>query len=112
MVHTIGRGWLGSLRRRVQYEIKTHARDNRAIRRARYLWLQGVLRAVVAGRQLTWFLATYLLLDIAFVAIEAIGTPYFHRHLPGWTGADVKGLLKDVGELSRALLNFAKRALP
>src|ERR1700681_4798338 len=97
MADDIGRGWLGSLRRRVQYEIKVHARDNRAMRRARYSWPQRALRAVVVGRTLGWYLTIYLLIDYAFVAFEVVGNFYFQRYLPGWTDADLKGQLKDVG---------------
>jgi hypothetical protein len=96
MVDAIGKGWLGSLRQRVQHEIKVHARENRAMRRSRYSWRQRVLRTVVVGRSLGEFLGTYLFLDIAFVVIEAICNSYFQRYLPGWTAADLKGLLKDI----------------
>jgi hypothetical protein len=70
---------------------------NQAMRRVRYSLLQRMLRAAVAGRTLLGFLTAYLLLDIAFVLIEAIGAARFPTYLPGWTGADLKPFLKDIG---------------
>lgn len=96
MAETIGRGCLGSVQRRVQHEITAHARENRAMRRSRYPWLQRALRAIVVGRSLAQFLAPYALLDAAFVVVEALCNAHFQRYLPGWTSAELKGLLKDV----------------
>src|SRR5258708_127710 len=71
MVGMFGRGWLGSIERRVRHEIKVHARENAAIRRARYSWLQQMLRMAVARRTLTWFLTAYLFVAVAAVVAEA-----------------------------------------
>lgn len=88
MVDTFGRGWLGSVRRRVRHEIKVHARENSAMRGARYSWLQRMLRTAVLGRTLTWFVTAYLVLDVASVIIEAVYSSYFQRYLPGWTAPE------------------------
>src|SRR5258708_21866752 len=95
MVGMCGRGWLGSIERRVRHEIKVHARENAAIRRARYSWLQQMLRMAVARRTLTWFLTAYLFVDVAAVVAEAFFYSSIHRGLPGWTAPELKGLLKD-----------------
>lgn len=92
----IGKGWLGSLRRRVLREIKTHVRENHAIRRARYSFLQRALRAVIVDRSLLAFVAAYLFLDIVLVGAEAIFSSHFPRCLPGWTGPELKSALKDI----------------
>src|SRR5258708_12210685 len=95
MVGMCGRGWLGSIERRVRHEIKVHARENAAIRRARYSGLQQLLRMAIAGRTLTWFLTAYLFVDVAAVVAEAFFYSSIHRGLPGWTAPELKGLLKD-----------------
>ena len=89
-------GWLGSVRRRVQREIRTHVRENAAIRGSRYSFLQRALRATIAGRSLPSFLAAYLIVDILLVAAEAAANSRFPSYLPGWTSPEMKGLLKDI----------------
>jgi hypothetical protein len=71
-------------------------RENRAIRRARYSFLQRVLRAAIVERSLLSFLAAYLLLDIALVGAEAISTLYFSQYLPDWSTPELKSMLKDI----------------
>jgi hypothetical protein len=90
-------GWFGSLRRRVRHEIKTHARENAAIRHSRYSYLQRVLRWAIGGRSLQSFLATYLVIDALFVAAEVTVNTHFPSCLPGWTSPELKSILKDIG---------------
>ena len=87
---------MGSLRRRVRREIRTHVRENTAIRHSRYSVLQRGLRLTIAGRSLQSFLATYLVIDSLFVATEVAANSHFASYLPGWTSPELKSLLKDI----------------
>lgn len=89
-------GLRGSLRRRVGREIRTHLRENRAIRRARYSFSQRAVRVLIAGRSLPTFLAAYLLLDLVLVGAEVVFNLRFPHALPGWTTPEIKSLLKDI----------------
>ncbi len=84
------------MRRLVRREIKSHLRENSAIRRARYSILQRVARFLIVGRALTTFLAAYFLLDLMFVGAEVLFNLRFIDALPGWTTPEIKSLLKDV----------------
>jgi hypothetical protein len=95
MSDTLGRGWLGSLRRRVAYEIKLHKRSNPVMRRARYSIASRILRAFLVDHSFLWFLTVYLAVDIAAAFVECIVPSFAPQLLPGWTGSEMKGLLKD-----------------
>jgi hypothetical protein len=92
----LSQGLRGSLWRRVRREIKAHLRENRAIRRARYSFLQRAVRVLIGGRSLPAFLAAYLLLDLALVGAEVVFNLHFSHTLPDWTTPEIKSLLKDV----------------
>jgi pimeloyl-ACP methyl ester carboxylesterase len=62
-----GRGWSGSLRRRVAHEIRLHRTENRAMRRTRYSLAERSVRAVLAGHSFGWFVGTYVALALAVV---------------------------------------------
>ncbi len=92
MVDTLGKGFLGSLRRRVIHEVRLHQHDNVIVQRARYPFATRWLRAVLADRAFHSFLFAYLAIDLALTVAEVF---FPETRLPPWTGDAMKGLLKD-----------------
>ena len=76
MADTLGRGLVGSLRKRVAHEIKLHRRENRAMRRARYSLLPRAVRGFLAGRPLEWFVGAYIALGLVVVLVGSVFSQY------------------------------------
>ena len=91
-----GRGWSGSLRRRVAHEIRLHRAENRAMRRTRYSLVERGVRAVLAGHSFGWFVGTYVAVALAIFLAGALFTLYAPWVLPNATDrSGIDGFLKD-----------------
>jgi hypothetical protein len=82
-------GWTGSLRRWAAREVKRHTKSNLTLRATRYSPSLHCLRGFMAYRPFTWFVAVYLIIDLAFVLLEVLSTssllPGFHQ---SWASSD------------------------
>jgi hypothetical protein len=77
-----GRGWSGSLRRRVAHEIRLHRAENRGMRRTRYSPVERGVRAVLAGNSFGWFVGTYVAFALVVLLAGALFSLYAPRLLP------------------------------
>lgn len=90
-------GVLGSLRKRVAWELKEHRRTNTALKSARAPFRMRVLQAFLGKRGLLGFLALYALFLIFLIVIELVIAYLCPSLIPGWTNAQNIGPhLKDV----------------
>jgi hypothetical protein len=88
----LGRGSLGSLRRRVEHEIWRHKRDNPIMRRTRYPLAAQLLRLFLTNHSFSRFVAVYTTVAVSLAVAEALIPQTL---LPGWTEDSIKGFLKD-----------------
>jgi hypothetical protein len=96
MTEPLGRGLWGSLNARVDHDIQELARENLALRRARYSWGRRVLRATVVGRSVAQFLLLYTaVLVVALIAEWVVGR-YRSCWLPRYSEAFDSGFVKDL----------------
>lgn len=93
----IGRGLLGSLRAQVRHDIGKLARENPALRQARYPLPRRLLGRLVADRSIWQFLSLYAFVLALALALEWLGNRYFPGRLPGYFGQAPRDFLKDVG---------------
>ena len=90
-----GRGWFGSIRKRVAAEVGEHMALNLTVRRLRHSSWQRALRAVI-GHSFWTFLFIYLSLDIAIQMTSIALTIWWPGAPPLWiTPSTTKDLLKD-----------------
>ena len=97
MADSLGRGLLDSLKGGAKAEVRRLFRQNRVLRRARYPLPQRAVRAALVGRPLVALLLTYGLIDVLAVAMEWIITARWPHALPGWTRADYRDFLTNIG---------------
>lgn len=97
MTDPIGRGMLGSIRRRANYEVRQLARANRQAQLARYGVARRCLRFCIGERKIFWFLSFYLLVCVVACLCEGYVTATHPAWLPGWVDDGVPGRLKDFG---------------
>src|SRR5579862_5257517 len=96
MSDRLGRGLFGSLKSRVDRDIRTLSRENAVLRRARYSIGRRALRGMVVDRSFGQFLSFYLaLLAFSFVAEWAVHR-YFCTALPAYPEQFEAGFLKDL----------------
>jgi hypothetical protein len=98
MADKLGRGLLGSLRRRVAYETRLHRVENPAMRRARYPLPERVIRRVLSGNTFARFVGVYAGFALAITVVGVVASIYLPRVLPTWKPDDIKdinGFLKD-----------------
>ena len=92
-------GWTGSVNRWVRREVREQLRDNPAARRARYNLGHRTFRRFFSIGTFGRFVGIYLLIDLLFVAAEALSTSLVLSGLPSWTASgsppaiDIKALL-------------------
>src|SRR6266540_2589879 len=80
-------GWFGSLNRSVRRDVREHLRTNSAARRTRYSLAHRLLRRFLSLRTFGHFIWAYLLMDLTFVATEALSAWVVPTWLPAWTAA-------------------------
>ena len=97
MADSLGQGLLDSLKGRAKAELRRLFRQNPVMRRARYPLPQRVVRAALVGRPFVAFLLAYGLLDVLAVAAEWAITARWPHWLPGWTRANYRDFLTNVG---------------
>jgi hypothetical protein len=98
MADKLGRGPLGSLRRRVTYETRLHRTENQAMRRARYSLPQRAIRRVLSGNSFARFLGFYAALALVVSTLCMVTSIYVPHLLPTWKPEEVKDInafLKD-----------------
>jgi hypothetical protein len=98
MADKLGRGLLGSLRRRVAYETRLHRVENSAMRRARYSLPQRVVRKVLSGNGFAWFVGVYVAYTLLVAVLGVAATSYVPHLLPTWKPDEIKeinGFIKD-----------------
>lgn len=91
----IGRGWFGSLRKRVDADLREHNATNLRLRRMGYPWLLRCVRVVLVDRPISSFLALYTLLNAAIALAEVAVLAYAPSVGYFWSNEGMKGLLKD-----------------
>jgi hypothetical protein len=97
MTEPLGRGLCGSLNARVDHEILELARENLALRRARYSLGRRLLRTAVVGRSVAQYLFIYsAVLVVVLLGEWAVGR-YLPCRLPNYSDAFDPGFLKDLG---------------
>lgn len=96
MGSSLGRGLVGSLRRRARGEIGTLRRANIHLRRARYPWLTRLFRLWATDRPMLHMVGTYVALDLLLVAAQVGLHAMCPQLIPDWTGGWVRDLLKDI----------------
>ncbi|MDZ4370884.1 MAG: hypothetical protein U1C74_05615 [Phenylobacterium sp.] len=96
MGSSVGRGILGSLRRRAQREIDALRRANVHLRRARYPWLTRLFRLWATDRPMLHMVGTYVALDLLAVAAQVGLHAICPRLIPDWTADWVRDLMKDI----------------
>jgi hypothetical protein len=94
-------GWTGSLNRWVRREVREHMRSNPAAVRVRYSLGVRALRQFFRIGTFGRLLGLYFLIDLLFVAAEAVGASAVPNWLPSWTasispGPDIKALVLNV----------------
>ncbi len=95
---SLGRGLLGSLRRRVAYETRLHRAENPAMRRARYSLPHRLLRRALSGNTFAWFLGVYLAYTLVVAIVGVAAATYVPHRLPTWKSDEIKeinGFVKD-----------------
>ena len=97
MGRSLGMGLFGSLKRRVDYEVKELARDNPTLRRSKYAFSRRLLRAVIVDRSMGHLLGFYVGVLLLMVLGEWAINRYSPSSLPGYYGDGPRGFLKDVG---------------
>ena len=95
MATELGKGYFGSLRKRVAHEIKLHRKANRAMRRARYSLFERITRRILAGHSFSWFVGAYLVLALTVVLSTSALMLFGPWLLSGWSKGDLSGFLKD-----------------
>ncbi len=89
-------GVLGSLRKRVAWEVKEHRRTNIALKTARAPSRMRILQVLLSNRGFFELLGLYVLLLILLIVIEIIVACAFPSFIPSWTNAtNIGSLLKD-----------------
>jgi hypothetical protein len=96
MKSPIGRGPLGSIRRRANFETRELSRTNRAARRARYSPLRRILRGCIDERSIIGFLVVYALLWAAVSGLVIFVGNRWPGIVPIWQSATLAGRLKDI----------------
>jgi hypothetical protein len=91
MAEKLGRGLVGSLRRRVAHEIHLHFKENEVLRNSQYSLFSRVLRGLLGDRRFIDFLTLYLAFVLVFAFLEAILPTAW---LLGWPN-EIKAFLKD-----------------
>jgi hypothetical protein len=92
-------GWTGSVNRWVRGEVREQLRDNPAARRVRYNLGHHALRRFLRIGTFGRFVGLYLLINLLFVAAEALSASLVLSWLPSWTASgsppaiDIKALL-------------------
>lgn len=97
MSEPLGRGLCGSLNARVDHEIRELARDNLALRRARYSLGRRLLRTTVVGRSVAQFLLLYSAVLVVALFGEWAVSRYLPCRLPKYSDTFEPGFLKDLG---------------
>jgi hypothetical protein len=95
MTENIGRGFFGSLRAHVRFEVNDLARRNKTLRQVRSGLLRRSLIAVVRGIRLYELIALYVSVDVICAAAEWWVTTKLPRLLPDWGTFDLHQFLKD-----------------
>jgi hypothetical protein len=96
MTESLGRGLCGSLNARVDRDIRDVARENIALRRARYSLGRRALRAAVVGRSVGQFLLLYaFVVLVALLAEWGVGR-YLYCSLPNYSESFDSGFVKDL----------------
>src|SRR5260370_38480059 len=95
-------GWSGRLNRWVRREVREQLRDNLVARRARYGLVHRAFRHFFSIRTFGKFVGLYLIVDLAFLAVETLTVRYAPGWLPLWTASgsapnpDIKSLVLNV----------------
>jgi hypothetical protein len=94
--------WTGSLNKWVRREIRQQLRDNLVARRARYGLVHRAFRRFFSIGTFGRFVSLYLIVDLAFLAVETLTVRYAPGWLPLWTASgsapnpDIKSLVLNV----------------
>lgn len=96
MAQSIGRGLFGSLRARVNHELRNLFRENSTLREARYSLPRRMLGYLLVNRSIGQFLTVYALLLLAALVVEWAANRYVPEWLPGYYGTGERDFLKDV----------------
>jgi hypothetical protein len=92
----VGVGLFGSLKGRIDREMRDHARGNAAMQRTRHSWLRRRLRRLITGKSFLWFVGSYFALDLVVAIAEAITQAGFPHLLPGWTSSESEIALREI----------------
>jgi hypothetical protein len=98
MAEKLGRGLLGSLRRRVAYETRLHKAENPAMRRARYSLAQRGLRRFLSGKSFGRFIGWYVVIALVAAVLGVVASVYIPKAPPVWKPEEIKdisGFIKD-----------------
>jgi hypothetical protein len=96
MTERVGRGLFGSLRGRVQAEVRELGRQNKTLRRARSGLARRTFLALITGVSLSRILLLYLVLSALGLAFEWLITAKWPCLLPGWDSTNLSPFVKEV----------------
>lgn len=95
-------GWTGSINRWVRREVREQLRGNPVARRVRYGIAHRALRLFFGFGTFRRFIGLYLIVNVTFVAAEALSAFFVPHWLPSWSASgqppatDIKALILNV----------------
>ena len=96
MGQPLGKGFLGSLRARVNHELRELAQENPTLRRSRYSLPRRLLRYTIANRSIGQILGLYFILLLGVLLCEWAASRFGPFLLPAYQGAAPRQFLTDV----------------
>lgn len=96
MTETLGRGPCGSLKARVDSEIRELNKGNPTLRRTRYSLARRLLRSAIINRSVGQLVGLYLIVLIAVLLAEWAVNKHGGTWVPEYTGREPRDFVKDV----------------
>jgi len=96
MSQLLGSGPFGSLKARVNREIRELSRANPILRKSRYSTPRRLLRASIVNRSMGQLLGLYVIVLLAAVISEWLANRYVPSLLPGYYGDTPRNFVKDI----------------
>ena len=81
-------GLVGSIRKLARREVRALLRNNPAAKRVRYSFLHRVIRRFFSIRSFASFVCVYVLIDLVFLAAEALFEAFIPSFLSPWTALE------------------------
>lgn len=97
MGQALGRGLFGSLKARVNTEIRDLTKQNQTLRRSRYSVPRRLARTLLVNRSIWDFLGTYIAFLLLALVCEWGVDRYDPRLLPGYDAPTLRDFLENVG---------------